>query len=120
MAAAASRAATRGSAEREAAGGTRWEPDAWPGEVSASGTSAATPNGTAQTTLNTGLITLEVPPKAAQLIGSIAANGIYLSLLPTNYTPEAIPKLDFFPAVLPGEDPNALTPYGPAGFQSQK
>ena len=64
--------------------------------------------------------TEKVYRKAAQLIGSVANNGIYLTLLPSQYTPEAIPKLDTFPDVLPGEDPNQLTPYGPAGFQSQK
>ena len=91
-----------------------------PGEVGANGATTATPNGTSQTTTNTGLITLEVPPKAAQLIASVNGGDIYLALLPANYQPEALPKLDAFPTVLPGEDPNALTPYGPAGFQSQK
>ncbi|HEX4818633.1 MAG TPA: RcpC/CpaB family pilus assembly protein [Acidimicrobiales bacterium] len=91
-----------------------------PGEVTGNGTSTANPTGTAQAAANTGLITLEVPQKAAQLIGSVASSGIYLSLLPAQYTPEAMPKLDTFPDVLPGEDPNQLTPYGPAGFQSQK
>ena len=91
-----------------------------PGEVTGSGTSTANPSGTSQPTGNTGLITLEVPQKAAQMIGSIGSGGLYLTLLPSNYTPEAVPKLDAFPDVLPGEDPNQLTPYGPAGFQSQK
>jgi hypothetical protein len=91
-----------------------------PGEVGANGTSAANPSGTAQATVNTGLLTLEVPAKAAQLIASISASDLYLTLLPANYTPEAMAKLDAYPTVLPGEDPNQLTPYGPAGFQSQK
>ena len=91
-----------------------------PGEVGANGTTTATPNGTASATLNTGLITLELPPKAAQLLATVTSTDLYLTLLPANYTPEAIPKVDSFPAVLPGEDPNVLTPYGPAGFQSQK
>jgi len=91
-----------------------------PGEVTGNGTSTANPSGTSTAAANTGLITLEVPQKAAQLIGSVATDSVYLALLPANYTPEAVPKLDFFPEVLPGEDPNQLTPYGPAGFQSQK
>jgi Flp pilus assembly protein CpaB len=91
-----------------------------PGEVGANGTNTANPSGTSQTAANTGLITLEVPAKAAQLIASVDPTGIYLTLLPAQYTPEALPKVDAFPSVLPGEDPNQLTPYGPAGFQSQK
>jgi len=92
-----------------------------PGEVTGNGTgSTANPSGTTQTASNTGLITLEVPQKAAQLIGSVGSDSVYLTLLPAQYTPEAIPALTTFPDVLPGEDPNQLTPYGPAGFQSQK
>jgi len=90
-----------------------------PGEVTSSGTTA-NPSGTSQSASNAGLITLEVPAKAAQLIASVDPSKIYLTLLPAQYTPEALPKVDSFPAVLPGEDPNQLTPYGPAGFQSQK
>ena len=91
-----------------------------PGEVGSNGTVTATPSGTAQGSTNAGLITLEVPVKAAQLLASVDPTSLYLSLLPASYTPEAIPRLDSFPPVLPGEDPNILTPYGPAGFQSQK
>ena len=92
-----------------------------PGEVTGNGTTnTANPSGTTQTASNTGLITLEVPQKAAQLIGSVGTDSVYLTLLPAQYTPEAIPALTTFPDVLPGEDPNQLTPYGPAGFQSQK
>jgi len=91
-----------------------------PGEITGNGTSTANPSGTSQAVGNTGLITLEVPPKAAQLIASVDPASIYLALLPAQYTPEALPKVDAFPPVLPGEDPNQLTPYGPAGFQSQK
>jgi hypothetical protein len=91
-----------------------------PGEVSANGTTTANPSGTSQTAANTGLITLEVPAKASQLIASVDPASIYLTLLPAQYTPEALPKVDAFPTVFPGEDPNQLTPYGPAGFQSQK
>ena len=88
-----------------------------PGEASANATSSG---GTTQTVANTGLITLEVPAKASQLLASIDPAKIYLTLLPADYTPEAVPKVDSFPAVLPGEDPNQLTPYGPAGFHNEK
>jgi pilus assembly protein CpaB len=91
-----------------------------PGEVGANGTNTANPSGTSQAAANTGLITLEVPAKASQLIASVDPASIYLTLLPAQYAPEALPKVDAFPTVLPGEDPNQLTPYGPAGFQSQK
>jgi hypothetical protein len=93
-----------------------------PGEITSSGTNSATPTGAAQTSVNTGLITLEVPPQAALLIASITPEELYLTLLPQNYSPEAIPKLDPFPATgnLPGEDKDQLTPYGPQGFQGQK
>ena len=92
-----------------------------PGEVSSTtGTNTATPNGQAQTTVNTGLITLEVPAHAAQLLASVSPDELYLTLLPQNYTPEALPKLEPFPAVLPGEDPSQLTPYGPTGIQNQR
>ncbi len=60
-----------------------------PGEVNETGTNTATPNGQAQTSVNTGLITLEVPAKASQLIASIAPNRLYLTLLPPNYAPGA-------------------------------
>ena len=83
-----------------------------PGEITSSGTNSATPTGAAQTTVNSGLITLEVPAAAAALIASVAPEQLYLTLLPQNYAPEVIPRLDPFPVngVLPGEDPNQLTP----------
>jgi len=87
-----------------------------PGELN------ATTNQTQSTgsTGNTGLITLEVPPVAAQWIASVDAELLYLTLLPPDYVAEAIPPLDPFPSVLPGEDTTQLTPYGPQGFQGQK
>jgi hypothetical protein len=91
-----------------------------PGEITASGSNVATPSGAAQTSVNTGLITLEVPASASALIASVAPDQIYLTLLPQNYVPEVIPRLDPFPTVLPGEDATQLTPYGPQGFQGQK
>ena len=91
-----------------------------PGEITSTGTNAATPTGAAQTSVNTGLITIEVPPSAALLIASIAPEELYLTLLPQNYVAEKLPRLDPLPQVLPGEDETQLTPYGPQGFQGQK
>jgi Flp pilus assembly protein CpaB len=86
-----------------------------PGELGATAPAAGT-----AASVNTGLITLEVPPKAAQLLASIAADRLYLTLLPPDYKATEIGQLDPFPSILPGEDPTQLTPYGPNGIQSQK
>ncbi|MEM7340003.1 MAG: RcpC/CpaB family pilus assembly protein [Actinomycetota bacterium] len=64
---------------------------------------------------NGGLITLAVPPEAAQVILSIGVENLYLSLLPRTYEPVELPPLDYGNTVLPGEDPERLTPYGPDG-----
>jgi hypothetical protein len=68
---------------------------------------------------NAGLITLELPPQAAQLIASLDPTNFYLTLLPQKYTPTALPPLDPFPTLLPGEDSAQLTPYGPSGFPTK-
>jgi hypothetical protein len=88
-----------------------------PGEINSSGTSSNQSTGTSQ---NAGLITLEVPPAAAQMVASVDPSLMYLTLLPPDYVPEALGQVDPFPAVLPGEDATQLTPYGPQGFQGQK
>jgi Flp pilus assembly protein CpaB len=63
-----------------------------------------------------GILTLEVPPDAALVImGAQEKGGIYLSLVPKDYTPAVVAGPPFVLPVLPGEDPNVLTPYGPAG-----
>ena len=62
---------------------------------------------------NRGLITLLVPPEAAQELLSIGIDNLYLSLVPPTYVPEALEPLDLGETVLPGEDPRRLTPYGP-------
>ena len=67
--------------------------------------------------VNTGLITLQVPPAAAQLIASVPPDGFYLSLLPPTYTPTPIPQIDPNITTLPGEDGGQLTPYGPNGLE---
>jgi len=70
--------------------------------------------------VNSGLITFELPPIAAQTVASVASDELYLSLVPQDYTPTPLPKLNPFPSVLPGEDPSNLTPYGPQGLQTKK
>jgi Flp pilus assembly protein CpaB len=70
-----------------------------------------------QQSVDTGLITFAVPPKAAQILASVNAEDLYLTLLPRSYDPVALPVLDPFPALLPGENPAEVTPYGPDGFQ---
>lgn len=59
-----------------------------------------------------GLITFAVPPEAVQRI--VSAGEIYLSLVNSNYEPRVLPMPDPY-EVLPGEDPDRLTPYGPEG-----
>jgi pilus assembly protein CpaB len=78
---------------------------------------AASADGTAATPANTGLLTLQVPPDAAQMIASVPADGFYLTLVPPDYTPTPLPTFDPNIALLPGEDGALLTPYGPDGLQ---
>jgi len=61
-----------------------------------------------------GLITFAVPADAAQQIASVGASGIYLTLVPKDYQPTALPPIDAA-AALPGESADQLTPYGPEG-----
>lgn len=64
---------------------------------------------------NTGLITFAVPIEAAQLIASVPSGQLYMTLVPDSYTPTPLPPVDLSPAELPGEQGDALTPYGPDG-----
>lgn len=82
-----------------------------PGEAA----QATTADGQAAAPINTGLITLQVPPLAAQFIASVPQDGFYLTLLPEQYTPGPLPPLDPLLGLLPGEDPAQLTPCGPTG-----
>lgn len=82
-----------------------------PGEQAGTAEGEAAPSA-----VNTGLITFQVPPAAAQLLASVSPDGFYLTLLPQTYVPEAIPEMDPNITLLPGEDPQLLTPYGPAGI----
>jgi Flp pilus assembly protein CpaB len=86
-----------------------------PGEqATASSTNA---DGTTTTTAtNTGLITFQVPPEAAQILASAPPDSFHLTLLPPDYTPLPIPIFDTSVGLLPGEDPARLTPYGPNGL----
>lgn len=76
---------------------------------------ATNPDGTPVAAVNTGLLTLQVPPQAAQVLASAPADAFYLTLLPEQYTPAPLPPIDPLVALLPGEDPAQLTPCGPAG-----
>lgn len=62
---------------------------------------------------DTGLITFNVPPKAAQWIAtwSQLEGSFYLSLVGKDYQPRPIQPLPVITDVLPGEDPTQLTPY---------
>ena len=60
---------------------------------------------------NTGIITFNVPPEAAQWIASGQEHGFYLSLVAREYTPQKLPPLPVFTDVLPGEDPGKYCPY---------
>ncbi len=62
-----------------------------------------------------GLITLAVPPEAAQVILNVGRDNIYLSLVPDDYEPRPILPLDPTTQVLPGESDGRLTPY--EGFE---
>ena len=79
-----------------------------PGEQSAA-------TGAAAATANSGLITFNVPPEAAQWIASAQqGGGLYLSLVASDYVPKPLPPLDPAASTLPGES-GELTPYGPQG-----
>jgi Flp pilus assembly protein CpaB len=68
-----------------------------------------------ETPRNGGMITLAVPPEAVPLILSVGTENLYLSLVPADYQPTPQPAPDLSRPLFPGEDPNLLTPYGPAG-----
>ena len=60
---------------------------------------------------NGGMITLAVPPEAVQTVLSVGTENIYLSLVPPSYEPSELPPIDYLDSILPGEDPERLTPY---------
>ena len=85
------------------------------------GEQVGTPEGeTAPVAVNTGMVTFQVPPEAAQIIASVPQDGFYLTLLPQTYVPAPIPNIDPNVTLLPGEDPALLTPYGPDGIATDE
>ncbi|QXC61684.1 Flp pilus assembly protein CpaB [Aquihabitans sp. G128] len=66
---------------------------------------------------NSGMITVIVPTKAAQYIASVPPEQLYLVLVARDYKPVAQDPIDLN-ALLPGEDPSQLTPYGKDGPES--
>jgi Flp pilus assembly protein CpaB len=87
-----------------------------PGEAVAA-TSSANASTVAQ---SGGSIVFEVPADAAQVLASLDPGVFYLTLIPRNWNLTALPSLSASDlkngAVLPGEDPSKLTPYGPKGY----
>lgn len=78
--------------------------------------STTSSDGTTTDTGNTGIVTFNVPPAAAQWIATAAnTGGMYLSLVAEQYAPRELKPIDPLLTLLPGEDPALLTPYGPAG-----
>ncbi len=66
---------------------------------------------------NSGMITFNVPPEAAQWIASAQeGGGMYLSLVADDYKPKPLPEINPNTSTLPGES-GELTPYGPNGNQ---
>ncbi len=91
-----------------------------PGEQASSSTanssSGGTSSGTTTGTNDTGLITFDVPPQAAQWIATGQDLGFYLSLVAKGYEPLPLPPLPIVTDALPGEEQGKLTPYaGEAG-----
>ncbi|MDH3706607.1 MAG: hypothetical protein OES57_11110 [Acidimicrobiia bacterium] len=64
-----------------------------------------------------GIITFAMPPEMAQFMATLNPATMILSLTADDYEPESLPPLEagLFD-VLPGEDPNQLTPYGVNGY----
>jgi Flp pilus assembly protein CpaB len=78
-----------------------------PGEQASS---TSTSNGSTPPADN-GSITFNVPPVAAQYLVSFGGQGMYLTLVPKDYTPTPLPPLAPIQLQLPGEDPTRLCPY---------
>lgn len=71
------------------------------------------PAAAAAAAANRGLITLAVPPEAVQRILAVGIENLYLSLVPPTYQPVELPPIEINEDLLPGEDVERLTPYGP-------
>ena len=68
--------------------------------------------------VQSGLITLIVPPEAAQILASIPAENLYLTLVSKDYEPKPTGEIDL--SALPSDNPKIITPYGPDGARSTK
>jgi pilus assembly protein CpaB len=89
------------------------QPELSPGEQVSTTNADGT---TTETTGDSGTITFNVPPQAAQWIASAqTGGGMYLTLVAEDYSPSELGPLDPLVTLLPGEDPAQLTPYGPGG-----
>jgi pilus assembly protein CpaB len=87
------------------------------GEQAAADDAAAT-DAAAAASASTGLLTLDLPIEAAQIIASVSPGSIRLTLTGPDYVPRALPEINLNDlATLPGENGSELTPYGPDGPQ---
>ena len=85
-----------------------------PGEAASAAAEGEEESAEGAVVTSTGMITLIVPTRAAQVVASIPSERFYLSLVPRDYVP--VPQEGIDPTQpLPGEDPAVLTPYGPEG-----
>lgn len=64
-----------------------------------------------------GMITLAVPPDVAQIL--YALDDFYLTLVSPDYEPWPLPPLDLTTPLLPGEQCQLLTPYGPPQAEAE-
>jgi Flp pilus assembly protein CpaB len=80
---------------------------------------AASPDGATSSPtagVQKGMITLIVPPEAAQILLSVPPESLYLTLVSKDYEPKATGQIDI--STLPSDNPKILTPYGPDGAKS--
>jgi len=81
---------------------------------------AAAPDATAAASptsgVQKGMITVIVPPDAAQILLSVPPENLYLTLVSKDYEPKATGEIDI--TTLPSDNPRILTPYGPDGAKS--
>lgn len=66
--------------------------------------------------VQSGLITLIVPPDAAQILLTMPSESLYLTLVSKDYEPTETGQVDLL--TLPSDNPQVLTPYGPDGAKS--
>ena len=68
--------------------------------------------------VQSGMVTLIVPPETAQVLLSVPTGSIYLTLVSKDYEPKPTGEIDI--STLPSDNPRILTPYGPDGAKSSK